>query len=93
MKYYSRCIIVVDYQGCYNKKVYVPSLEYFKTNDLEFLKTQNKRKQIKFTEITDKNLISKLRHLKADHVYKDVEQLDQSEINNRKIILKSRFYR
>lgn len=80
MKYYSRTIIIKDYQGKWRKAVYVPCYEYFKTNKEEFVKTANKGKRIKFEETTNKDFIKELRKGEANKIYRRVEQLSNSEI-------------
>lgn len=79
MKYYARVTIVKDYQGAHGKAVYVPCVEYFKTNSLAFLEKANYRKQIKFQEVGGETRKA-LRRLEADKIYSETQQLSASEI-------------
>lgn len=83
MTYLSRTTTIRDYQGRHHKAVYVEQLQYFKTDNLEFIKNANFGKKIKFTEITDKNLKLKLRKLEKNKIYYETEQLTDSEIHFR----------
>lgn len=78
MKYYERTYIGQDYQGCHNKKVYVPFVEFVKTNKIaEF----NKRKKYPFYE--SERAKKYLLHKETDKVYLEITQLDQKEIDLR----------
>lgn len=83
MKYYERTYIGIDYQGPHGKKVYVPTKEYVKTNDI---KPFNFKKQYKFEE--SKEAKKYLLHKEVNQVYIEHEQLSSSEVYFRKSISK-----
>lgn len=79
MKYYSREIIVKDYQGKWGKAVYVPCTEFFKTNDEKFLEKANKGKRIRFEEACE-SIRKDLRRREANKIYSETKKLSNSEI-------------
>lgn len=85
MKYYARTFVTKDYQGRFGKAVYVPCTEYFKTNSEKFLASANKFKKVKFSEANEETRKA-LRHMDADKIYSDTEQLSASEIHFRRSI-------
>lgn len=81
MKYYERSYIGVDYQGRHGKKVYVPTTEYVKTNNITPF---NYKKRYEFEE--SKEAKKYLLHKEADKVYTEHEQLSDREVYFRKSI-------
>lgn len=81
MKYYMREYIGIDNQGRFRKKVYTPTFEYVKTNNIE---KYNKNKKYKFYEsdIAKKYLLHKIK----DYVYIEHEKLDSKQLYFRKKI-------
>lgn len=85
MKYYQRKVIIRDYQGKYRKAVFVPEYQYIKTNNIDKF---NKGLRIRFEESKDARKY--LLHRQQDVVYRETEELSNSEIYFRKSISRSR---
>lgn len=79
MMYFERVVVVKDYQGRFHKGVYVPQLEFFKSNNEKFIANCQKGKKIKFTEASEE-VRKRLRKLSANTLYSETEKLSNSEI-------------